>query len=124
MVETAASSEGARRLCRFGGRRIVDSGVGAERLRARVADHIYLVREGLQARVSASVGLAIFPGDAEDAATLMARADAAMYQAKRTGKNRVVQAATMPAGSSRNAPSATDASRTSISGGAPWERAT
>ncbi len=69
----------------------------AERLRARVADHIYLVREGLQARVSASVGLAIFPGDAEDAATLMARADAAMYQAKRTGKNRVVQAATMPA---------------------------
>jgi len=33
--------------------------------------------------VSASIGIAIFPGDGDDAATLIAHADAAMYRAKR-----------------------------------------
>jgi diguanylate cyclase len=35
--------------------------------------------------VSASVGIAVYPEDAEDAATLIDRADAAMYRAKRSG---------------------------------------
>ena len=36
-------------------------------------------------QVSVSVGIAIFPDDAHDAATLIAAADAAMYRAKRHG---------------------------------------
>ena len=40
-----------------------------------------------QARVSASLGVSLFPDDAGDAATLMAHADKAMYAAKRAGKN-------------------------------------
>lgn len=38
--------------------------------------------------VSGSVGLALFPADGSDAASLLATADAAMYLAKRGGKNR------------------------------------
>ncbi|MHB8422614.1 MAG: sensor domain-containing diguanylate cyclase [Leptospirales bacterium] len=38
--------------------------------------------------VSASVGLALFPEDGEDVLSLLFRADRAMYQAKKSGKNR------------------------------------
>jgi diguanylate cyclase (GGDEF)-like protein len=39
--------------------------------------------------VTASLGVACFPDGASDAGTLLARADAALYEAKRTGRNRV-----------------------------------
>lgn len=42
---------------------------------------------GVKARVTASLGVSLFPDDAGDAATLMAHADKAMYMAKRAGKN-------------------------------------
>jgi predicted signal transduction protein with EAL and GGDEF domain len=42
---------------------------------------------GVRARVSASLGVSLFPDDAGDAATLMTHADKAMYAAKRAGKN-------------------------------------
>ncbi|HWU85609.1 MAG TPA: diguanylate cyclase, partial [Rhodocyclaceae bacterium] len=38
-------------------------------------------------RVSASVGIAMYPGDGENAKTLMTNADAAMYHAKNSGRN-------------------------------------
>ena len=38
--------------------------------------------------VGASIGIALFPDDAEDLPGLVAAADAAMYAAKRAGKNR------------------------------------
>jgi diguanylate cyclase (GGDEF)-like protein/PAS domain S-box-containing protein len=38
-------------------------------------------------RVTASIGIAMFPGDAAEAATLMKHADMAMYLAKEEGKN-------------------------------------
>ena len=40
-----------------------------------------------QRRVSATLGVSIFPDDATDAATLMENADEAMYTAKQAGKN-------------------------------------
>jgi diguanylate cyclase (GGDEF)-like protein len=42
---------------------------------------------GNQARISASIGISVFPDDAGDAATLIKHADAAMYAAKQAGKN-------------------------------------
>jgi diguanylate cyclase (GGDEF)-like protein/PAS domain S-box-containing protein len=42
---------------------------------------------GHETFVTASVGIAAFPGDGEDAETLLGAADAAMYRAKQTGRN-------------------------------------
>lgn len=43
--------------------------------------------DGRALALSGSLGVAIFPGDGEDADSLIARADAAMYGAKRAGGN-------------------------------------
>jgi diguanylate cyclase (GGDEF)-like protein len=47
---------------------------------------------GIPARVTASVGVAVFPYDAAEPARLLECADAAMYHAKRSGRDRVAYA--------------------------------
>jgi diguanylate cyclase (GGDEF)-like protein len=42
---------------------------------------------GQECQLSASVGIAIYPGDGDDAQTLLKNADGAMYRAKELGKN-------------------------------------
>jgi len=42
---------------------------------------------GAQARLSASMGVSLFPDDAVDASALVKQADTAMYAAKQAGKN-------------------------------------
>lgn len=42
---------------------------------------------GVDAAISASIGIAMFPSDGEDDATLIRYADAAMYRVKETGRN-------------------------------------
>jgi diguanylate cyclase (GGDEF)-like protein/PAS domain S-box-containing protein len=46
----------------------------------------YLIRDG-EYRVTASIGIAAYPHDGEDAANLLKNADIAMYRAKEQGKN-------------------------------------
>lgn len=46
-----------------------------------------LIIDGVQMPVGATVGLAFCPDDAEEASELLRRADEAMYEAKRAGKN-------------------------------------
>lgn len=45
---------------------------------------------GQQTPVTGSIGIAVFPRDAQDAATLQQSADAAMYAAKQRGRNRFI----------------------------------
>jgi len=65
----------------------------AERIRAAVEDFLFGV-EGGTTRITVSAGVATYPGsaDVDSVDTLVRVADKALYEAKRTGKNRVVQA--------------------------------
>jgi diguanylate cyclase (GGDEF)-like protein len=69
--------------------------VVAERLRAVIAQRFAGV--GGSPMVTASLGIASIPADAMDAASLVAAADKAMYQAKASGRNCVIRAVAGPA---------------------------
>ena len=62
--------------------------MAAERLRAAVCDHIFPRRK----KLTVSIGLASFPGDGTSPAELLKRADSALYEAKRNGRNRTAAA--------------------------------
>jgi diguanylate cyclase (GGDEF)-like protein len=64
----------------------------AERVKAVVALKVQRVGGGGTLSVTASFGVAAVPEDARDRAGLIAAADAALYRAKRAGKNRVERA--------------------------------
>jgi two-component system cell cycle response regulator len=59
----------------------------AERLRATVANHPFAASGG--GALTCSIGLAMFPRDAQEGGRLVAAADSAMYAAKRLGRNQV-----------------------------------
>ena len=61
--------------------------VTAQRMRLAVAQ---MPLPAPVARLTASVGVAMFPDTAADAGELVSQADAALYKAKSDGKDRVV----------------------------------
>ena len=86
------------RVCRYGGEEIIlilpetdiEAAMGiAERLRRTVEVHVFILPDEKPISITVSVGVAIYPGDADTKESLVAAADAAMYQAKQTGRNRV-----------------------------------
>jgi diguanylate cyclase (GGDEF)-like protein len=61
-----------------------------ERIRARIeSEAIQRIDSSGTVRVTASIGAASIPASADSAQALVAAADAALYEAKRSGKNRV-----------------------------------
>lgn len=109
LIETATRMRDATRVpdvvARYGGEEFVVLLAGtdlegavasAERIRAAVADVPFAVEAAgqvRQLRVTCSVGAATFPDHGESVAPLLRSADAAMYTAKRRGRNRVIDAA-------------------------------
>jgi two-component system cell cycle response regulator len=93
------SIRGIDLACRYGGEEFVllmpetDLAVAtavSERLRRRIASDPFRVQHGArQVEVTISIGIAAFCGG-DNAATLIKRADQALYRAKRDGRNRVV----------------------------------
>jgi two-component system, sensor histidine kinase ChiS len=84
---------------RYGGEELAlvlpeaDAGVAfamAERLRIAVESEPLTSAQHGALAVTISAGVATLTAEAEDVATLFARADAALYEAKRSGRNRVV----------------------------------
>jgi diguanylate cyclase (GGDEF)-like protein len=78
----------------------------AERIRAAIEERGLRV-DSRSVKTTVSIGLASFPKDASDVMGLVARADAALYQSKQAGRNRVTtftegmmaeEAATPPGG--------------------------
>ena len=65
----------------------------ANRLRDRIARHIFLAERGPGSRLTASIGVAAMPEAADTAEGLLEAADAAMYRVKEEGKNGIHMAA-------------------------------
>jgi two-component system, cell cycle response regulator len=94
------SIRGIDMACRYGGEEFVavmpetDMAVAtmvAERLRRRIASEPFSIQQGKgSVTVTISVGLAALGSPNETAAEILKRADQALYQAKRDGRNRVV----------------------------------
>jgi diguanylate cyclase (GGDEF)-like protein len=72
-----------------------EAGAIAERVRTAIETLDVRLAGGDQLAVTASLGVAAFPSCAGDRGALIEAADAAMYEAKRSGKNRVVAARTV-----------------------------
>jgi two-component system cell cycle response regulator len=94
------SIRGIDLACRYGGEEFVivmpetDVAVAAmvaERLRRRIASEPFAIAQGATSiPVTISIGIAALRGKDDSAATLLKRADQALYRAKRDGRNRVV----------------------------------
>lgn len=63
----------------------------AQAIRQAIERHAFIL-DGIALRPTVSIGVACFPAHAQDARALFGAADAALYVAKRAGKNRVVEA--------------------------------
>ncbi|KAA3512150.1 PleD family two-component system response regulator [Agrobacterium rosae] len=93
---------GADLACRYGGEEFVvvmpDTSVEmasavAERLRSIIEDKPFVLRSGRELHLTASLGIATNTGSVETPEQLMRQADRAMYEAKSSGRNRVVASA-------------------------------
>lgn len=113
LVQVARALQSAVRaddaVGRFGGDEFlvlaeVRNVVGAHALATHMLEAVRQVAVGAGGAVSASIGFALAPADAQQPLRLLQLADDAMYAAKRLGKNRVLHCADVPAAAPAPAP--------------------
>lgn len=94
-----AAVRGADIPCRYGGEEFVvimpdtdldAAGIVAERIRARVAAEPFVLPDGQSLARTISVGLGALQTPLDTPETLLKRADDGLYEAKQSGRNRVV----------------------------------
>jgi len=61
----------------------------AERIRLAVQEYKFYLIEGQPINITVSIGVAIYPDTVSDINMIVEKADAALYEAKRTGRNKV-----------------------------------
>ncbi|ESQ88174.1 hypothetical protein ABAC460_16060 [Asticcacaulis sp. AC460] len=85
--------------CRYGGEEFVvlmpetedrDALNIAERVRSQIADQPFMLADGRKLEVTVSVGVSTSQGLGDSPETLIKRADEAVYEAKQSGRNKVV----------------------------------
>ena len=67
----------------------VETRAVAEGIRSAVEASVFATEDGEEVRFTISIGVALFPADGADVATLIKKADRAAYLAKSMGKNQV-----------------------------------
>lgn len=86
------------RLVRYGGDEFIailprqtkdEALVKVNRMKQVIHGTRFLQKEGVNARLTASFGLASYPADAKDKRELLAEADRCLFQSKSEGKNRI-----------------------------------
>ena len=96
-----SSVRAADYVCRYGGEEfaillpetdLVAARTMAERSRQRVEQQPVDVGKGQPAPLTVSLGVATYPEHADDSSSLLAQADAALYDAKAAGRNRAITA--------------------------------
>jgi len=81
---------------------VVQAKAVAERIRIEISKVVVDTEKG-SLSVTESIGVAVFPEDGKDRATLIERADLALYHAKHSGRNQVVTWAEAQAAKSKSA---------------------
>ncbi|WP_349239131.1 diguanylate cyclase [Petroclostridium sp. X23] len=64
----------------------------AERVRTTIEKHVFILRSGQQLKITLSIGVSSYPDTTLDLSNLKEQADAALYNAKLKGRNKVVLA--------------------------------
>lgn len=62
----------------------------AERIRLAVENHNFILSNNTVVPITVSIGVATYPNTAKDINILMQQADKALYEAKQTGRNKVI----------------------------------
>ena len=63
--------------------------IPAERLRVAIEEQPFYIGASRQLTITVSIGVACFPADVDNAEILVAAADAGLYAAKESGRNKV-----------------------------------